>query len=166
MKRLLPVALATFALGSCAHQPVTIVPPTPAVSFLTPDGGSVSIDMKDAVEIAPTGIDRPGYRALRIRLTLDNRGPQTWIIDPRLQIAHVGGYSVSFPSDVSASPLVVSPGEVRSLDLFYPIPTPDYGPEVPKHVSLDWKINTPSGLYAHRAEMNRTWYGWSARTVF
>jgi hypothetical protein len=166
MRLVLSVALATLVAG-CAHQETLVPAAPPSTAWLLPEGGDVLVQVIGTSEVGTRDTWRSGYRAMKLRMTVTNASAQTWVIDPRKQIARMGGFSTSFPSNVSAAPLVVGPGDTRTLDLFYPIPTPNYGPELPRHVALDWQIATPQGIIAHRAraEFDRhREFGWVART--
>src|SRR4051794_17584449 len=122
--RLLYVALVTAGLAGCAtpaeyapRRAVAIQPATvPATAFALANGGFVRVEIVGTAEVRPTDVTRPGYRALRMRMTLDNRSPDPWIVDPRQQIARVGGYALSFPSDASSRAIIVEPGQARTLD--------------------------------------------------
>jgi hypothetical protein len=166
MRLALSVAFVTLVAG-CIHQPPLVQAPPPSTGWLLPDGSDVLVQVVGTSEIVPTGLDRPGYRALHTKLTFTNAGNRAWIIDPHQQIAHIDMYSISMPSNASAATLVVPPGETHTIDLFYPIPQSDVIPALPMHVRIDWKITQVDGIILHRAvaEFDRSRkYGWDART--
>lgn len=167
MRLALSVAFVTLLAG-CAYHGGMVPAPQPSTAWLLPDGGDVLIQVVGLSEIEPTGVDRPtGYRAMRMRMTVTNASDVPWIVDPHKQIAKMGGYGISMPADVSSAKLVVPPHDTRAIDLYYPIPRPQFGPENPMHVWLDWIITRPDGIVMSRAraEFDRDRkYGWIAQT--
>jgi hypothetical protein len=167
MRLALSVAFVTVLAG-CAYHGGPVPAPQPSTAWLLPDGSDVLVQVVGLSQIAPTGVyPRTGYRAVQMRMTVTNTSDVPWIVDPRKQIARMGGFGISFPSDVSSHPLVVPPRETRAIDLYYPIPRPQFGPEIPMHVWLDWIITRPDGIVMSRAraqfDRDRK-YGWIAQT--
>jgi hypothetical protein len=51
--------------------------------------------------------------------------------------------------------VVVAPRKMVAVDLFYAVPVPDYGVDLPTGFTMDWKIHTTSGTLAMNTRFDR-----------
>ncbi len=159
MRGLAGIALLTVTLASCAHEHV--FPPTSRqaapgqVSYRLPPGGDVAIAVVGYDRITRRAYDQTSFPALRVRMTLTNRGAQPWTVNRREQLAFIESYGPSLPAAASDPLLVVPPGETRALDLFYPVPSPSFAQAPPQKLSVQWRVRVPGALIGDRARLDR-----------
>lgn len=118
-----------------------------------------------AVEVASFGVsdvgpDDASYRALHVRMVVENNSATTWTLDTREQVAVIAGEGESRPAlangDGNDLPLVsIAPGQKRIVDLFYPLPAGMQSARRIPEFDLKWKVNTDAGLVAERTSFER-----------
>ena len=118
------------------------------------------------VEVTATGLSQlelvPGTRvpALHVRLTVANRESVPWALDTRSLVLAIAGNGASRPAyvntDAGVPPLVtISPGERRTLDVYYPLPRGhDTAASLPRF-TLAWQLQTGQGLVSERTPFDR-----------
>lgn len=152
MKFFTLLAFAT-AMTGCAHQDLsarsTIVTPSAenvggATVYRMTDG-TVQVAMLPMVEMPALWLGQTATRALHVRVTYANEGMHAWTIYTRQQIAHVEDRGPSLPAGASRDPFIVTPGQTRALDLYYPVAHND---GAPSRFSLDWHVNEPGTIVA------------------
>jgi hypothetical protein len=162
MKSVALVVASVAALAGCMQGTTarrTVVTPAAEEAsinntiYRVPDG-EVRVVMMPMVELPALWIGQSATRALHVRVTFDNIGGRDWLVFPRKQVARVEGYGTSLAALAPTDPVVVTPGRVQVLDLYYPVPVPKFGPEVPRHVTLDWKIDGAGVTVAGRTPMD------------
>ena len=157
--------VAAAASAGCAHRgaladQTIVTPATQGVnngveSYKLPDG-EVRIAMMPMVKLPALWIGQQATRAMHVRVTFDNVGSQPWTVYPRKQLARIGEYGPSLPAAAPIDPLVVAPGRVRVLDLFYPVPEPKFGPQLPSRFSLEWHVQQPGVMVAGETRIDPT----------
>lgn len=159
MRQLAGMALVAVTLAACAHQP--IVGPASErsqpgqVSYTLPPGGEVSIVVVGYDSVSHRRYDLTSAPLLHVQMTLANRGTQPWTLHSRDQIAFIESYGPSVPAEASDHPLVVAPGETRTLDLYYPIAKAEFAQAPPRRMSLQWRVRLPGGVVGDRARLDR-----------
>jgi hypothetical protein len=158
MGQLARIALMAVTLAGCAHE--QIASPTSErsapgqVSYTLFPGGDVDVAVVGYDRIERRAYDQASFPALRVRMTLTNRGTQPWTVQPREQIAFIEHYGPSTPASVSQRVLVVAPGETRTLELFYPVPSAAFAQLPPQRISLQWRVRLPGGIVGDRARLD------------
>ena len=158
MRQLARIALMAVTLAGCAHERIT----SPASERSTPGqvsytlfpGGDVAVAVVGYDRVERRAYDQTSFPALRVRMTLTNRGTQPWTVQPREQIAFIEHYGPSMPASVSQGVLVVAPGETRALELFYPVPSTGFAQLPPQQLSLQWRVRLPGGVVGDRARLD------------
>jgi hypothetical protein len=155
--RFLALVAMVAATSGCAHHAkvadqTIVTPNTKGVqggveSYQLPDG-EVRVAMMPMVKLPALWIGQQSTRAMHVRVTFDNIGSNPWTVYPRKQLARIGEYGPSLPAAAPVDPLVIAPGRVRVLDLFYPVPEPKYGPQLPSRFSLEWSVEQPGLVVA------------------
>jgi hypothetical protein len=156
------LAALLFSAVGCAHRnatPTTLVTPAPqgiseGVSSYRFTDGEVRVAMLPMVRLPALWIGQQSTRAMHVRVTFDNVGSQPWTVYPRSQLARVGEFGPSLPAAAPVDPLVIAPGRVRVLDLFYPVPEPQFGQELPSRFSLQWKVLQPGMVVAGETKID------------
>ena len=144
--RWLPM-LAVVAAAGCAHGPGG------GRAALDPARGAVAVQLVGTRDVQSTRVEGTGFSALVVRMTVDNRSAEPWTVRPEEQVAHVGEWGPQLPADASAGALVVAPGEQRRIDLLYPMPRGQYGPEMARHLSIEWRVRTPDGTLGEHVDL-------------
>jgi hypothetical protein len=158
MRQLAWIVLTAVTLAGCAHEPIH----PPASERSAPGQVSYSLFSDGAVSLAVVGYDRierravnqTSYPALRVLMTLTNRGTQPWTVHPAEQIAFIERYGRTLPAATSDRPLLVGPGETRTLELFYPVPSAAFAQLPPQRISLQWRVRLPGGIVGDRARLD------------
>ena len=159
MRQLVGIGLtAMMMLAGCAHERIA----SPAsersapgqVSYTLFPGGNVDLAVLGYGRIVRRAYDQTSFRALRVRMTLTNRGTQPWTVRPTEQIALIEQYGPTMPAAVSQRPLVVPPGETRTLELFYPVPSAAFAQRPPQRLALQWRVHLPGGVVGDRARLD------------
>jgi hypothetical protein len=149
------VAAAGCAGAVAAPARTPGAPPNAETAYDVPPGGSVRVAVLGWRQIAPSRLGQGGFRALAVRLTLDNGGAEPWRVLPREQVARIVNYGPLLPVQNGPSEVIVPPGRAATVELLYPVPLPEYGPAVPRHVELEWRVHTPGGgVVARRANLD------------
>ncbi len=159
MRQLAPMALIAVTVAACAHEPLH-APASErsapgAVSYTLPPGGDVAIAIRGYDRVTRRAYDQTSFPAVRVQMTLANRGTQPWTVRPTEQIAFIEDYGPSMPAAVSTRALVVAPGETRTIDLLYPVPSPGFAQTPPRRLSLQWRVRLPGGVVGDRARLDR-----------
>jgi hypothetical protein len=160
--------VAALALGACEPYDLSVVPTSGAVEARAL-GAGVDIPMPpDApvgeLELASYGLVDVGsqagsagpLRALHLRMTLVDHGPTPWTVDTRDQRIDVEGYGASVAAFASADagtrpPLVVvPPGGVRVIDLFFPLPDALQSDENLPSVDAIWSVEVDGRVVSER----------------
>jgi hypothetical protein len=151
---------ATIVLAGCAHggdaRSRSEQASAPDAIYGMPSGGTVRFAVLGLREVPATKLGQNGFRALVVRMTLDNDGgTEPWRVTPSEQVAHIQSYGAMLPANAPNQPLTVAPGEVVPLELLYPVPKPDYGPELPQRIAVDWRLRMPTAEIRERAVLDR-----------
>jgi hypothetical protein len=158
MRQLAWIVLAAVTLAGCAHEPIN--PPasersTPGeVSYSLHSDGDVSLAVVGYDQIVRRAVNQTSFPALHVLMTLTNRGTQPWTVHPAEQIAFIEHYGPSMPAAVSDRPLLIAPGETRTLELFYPVPSAAFAQLPPQRISLQWRVRMPGGIVGDRARLD------------
>jgi len=159
MRQLAGMALVAVTIAACAHQPV-FAPASERsqpgqVSYTLPPGGEVDIVVVGYDSVSHRRYDLTSAPLLHVQMTLANRGSEPWMLHSREQVAFIESYGPSMPAAVSDLPLVVAPGETRTLDLYYPIASAGFAQAPPRRLSLQWRVRVPGGVVGDRARLDR-----------
>jgi hypothetical protein len=151
------VLAATFVAG-CAHtgRGPDAVAAAPEAVYALPSGGAVRFAVLGMRDVPAERLGQEGFRALVVRMTLDNRsGSAPVSVVPNEQIARISNYGPLLPAKAPSTPVQVGPGGQAALELLYPVPRPDYGPEMPRDVAVDWRVRMPDAVVQQRAVLDR-----------
>jgi hypothetical protein len=140
--------LAVVTAAGCAHTPGG------GGAVLDPARGAVAVQLVGTREVKSTRVEGTGFSALVVRMIVDNRSAEPWTVRPEEQVAQVGEWGTQLPADASAGALVVAPGEQRRIDLFYPMPRPQFGPEMARHLTIEWRVRTPDGTVGEHVDLD------------
>jgi hypothetical protein len=153
---------ATIALAGCAHDAArspgeqAAASRAPDAVYALPSGGLVRLAVLGMREVPATTLGQNGFRALVVRMVLDNSdGAAAWTVDPSEQVARIADYGQMLPAHVVTQKLTVPAGQLTTLDLLYPVPRPEYGPEMPRSVALEWRVHTTAGEIRERSVLDR-----------
>jgi hypothetical protein len=122
-------------------------------------GGEVRVvAMGMAAVMVPDQLSK--FRALHVRLVLDNKGAAPWLVRPNEQAAEIDSWGRLLPVDASIGSarvrnVVVPPQRKVAVDLFYQVPVPDYGVDLPTGFTMDWKVHTADGTVAANTRFDR-----------
>jgi hypothetical protein len=158
MRQLAWTVLTAVTLAGCAHEPINppaserSAPGQVSYTLFTPGDVSLAVVAYDRIE--RRAVDQTGFPALRVRMTLTNRGTQPWTVQPADQIAFIEQYGPTLPAAASSRPLRVAPGETRSLELFYPVPSAEFAQLPPQRFSVRWRVRLPDGIVGGRAQLD------------
>jgi hypothetical protein len=158
-----------LSVAGCAHQgtlaaEIIVIPAPPEVdrdlrTYQLPDG-EVRIAMLPMVRLPALWTGQQATRALHVRVTFANVGLQAWTVFPRRQLAQMGQRGSMMPAATSLDPVVVAPGEMRTLDLYYPIPL-----ALPSRLTLEWQVQRPGVTVAGETQIDPT-LAWAPRSWF
>jgi hypothetical protein len=147
--------------GGCAHEAAEARAPSelaaaPDAVYALPSGGMVRFAIAGMREVPATRLGQNGFRALVVRMTLDNgAGTEPWQVRSSEQVARIRGYGPLLPTEASPQALAIAPGQATTIELVYPVPVPQYGPEMPRNVELEWRVRTASADIKERAVLDR-----------
>lgn len=163
-KKLVMVA----ALAGCARPYYTYEPRNVATSGYDGriaaeqqiPGGDVRIVPMGLAEVRPQPERVEGFRALHVRMVLENRSGEPWRVRTDEQRASLDRWGPALPADAAVDrdrvrDVIVPAQQSVAIDLFYPLPRPDYGPELPAGFALDWSVHTLDGTAAQRTRFDR-----------
>jgi hypothetical protein len=167
MKKLLMLALATSFWG-CARSYYTYEPRGVAgrsydgriTAEREVPGGDVRIVPMGLAEVRPQPAGVESFRALHVRMLLENRSDQPWRVRTDEQRAYLERWGVAAPADAAIGSLrvrdvIVPPKQNVALDLFYPLPEPEFGEQMPAGFAIDWRVQTTDGIASQRTRFDR-----------
>jgi hypothetical protein len=155
--------VATVVVAGCAHHggaadagSPSELAVAPDATYSLPSGGTVRFAVGGLRQVPATRLGQNGFRALVVRMTLDNGGgSEPWRVAPREQVARIDTYGPLLPANVRVPTLAIAPGQATTLELLYPIPVPAYGPEMPRNIALEWRVHVADGVIKERAVLDR-----------
>ena len=164
---LVMVALAA-TFGGCARSYYTYEPRNVATSGYDGriaaeqqiPGGDVRIVPMGLAEVRPQPERVEGFRALHVRMVLENKSGQAWRVRTDEQRASLDRWGPALPADAAVGAdrvrdVIVPAQATVAIDLFYPLPRPDYGPDLPAGFALDWRVHTWDGTAAQHFTFDR-----------
>ena len=158
MRLLAGMALVAVTVVGCAHERVfspTSQRSAPGqVIYSVAPGGEVAIAVVGYGRVTRHAFDQTSFPALRVQMTLTNRGAHPWTVNPREQLAFIENYGPNVPAAVSEQPLVVAPGATRAIDLFYPVASPEFAQTPPRRLSLRWRVRLAGSVIGDRARLD------------
>ena len=159
MRQILGMALAAVTLAACAHEivhePTSTRSSAGQVSYRLPPGGDVSLVVVGYDLVPGRPYAQTSYPAVRVQMTLANGGTEPWTVHPREQLAFIEDHGPNLPALVSDQPLVVAPGEIRTIDLYYPVADPTFAQSPPRRMTVQWRVRLPAGVIGERARLDR-----------
>lgn len=159
---------AALLLGGCAHEYIYApennvtgaLAGRPAARYPIPGNaphGSVEVASFGVSDVGPAGTS---YRALHVRMIVENDGAIPWSLDTREQLATIAGEGDSRPAFVNADSsdvplLTIGAGQRRVVDLFYPLPATLQSARRIAEFDLKWSVRTDGGVVAERTSFER-----------
>jgi hypothetical protein len=168
MRRAIWIAIALCA--ACAGRRYYAYDPAEGVAYRGYDGrigserrlpdGDVRVVAMGLADVYSRHDGTPGFRALHVRMILDNKSGSAWRLRADEQRALIDRWGPSFPAEAAignnrVGAVIVPAGKKLAIDLFYPTPMPAYGEVLPPGFSVDWRVRVPEGEIGERVRFER-----------